>query len=93
VATRGLRAELQAGRLADLLDQALDERLPAGRTWRDQSYGWRRTLDGGREHDREQALTSGLRDAAVLLARSDPPGVATVVETVLVDGLSSATAS
>jgi hypothetical protein len=66
--------------LADMLDQALDERLPAGRTWRDQSYGWRRTLDGGREHDREQALTSALRDAAVLLARSDPPGVAAVVD-------------
>jgi hypothetical protein len=66
--------------LADLLDQALDERLPAGRTWRDQSYGWQRTLDGGREHDREQALTSALRDAAVLLARSDQPGVAAVVD-------------
>jgi hypothetical protein len=66
--------------LADLLDQALDERLPAGRTWRDQSYGWQRTLDGGREHDREQTLTSALRDAAVLLARSDPPGVAAVVD-------------
>jgi hypothetical protein len=66
--------------LADLLDQALDERLPSGRTWRDQSYGWRRTLDGGREHDREQALTSALRDAAVLLARSDQPGVAAVVD-------------
>ncbi len=66
--------------LADLLDQALDERIPGGRTWRDQSYGWRRTLDGGREHDREQALTSALRDAAVLLARSDQPGVAAVLE-------------
>jgi hypothetical protein len=66
--------------LADLLDQALDERLPAGRTWRDQSYGWQRTLDGGREHDREQALTSALRDAAVLLARSHQPRIAAVVD-------------
>jgi hypothetical protein len=67
--------------LADLLDQALDERLPAGRTWQDQSYGWQRTLDGGPEHDREQTLTSALWDAAVLLARSDQPGVAAVVNT------------
>jgi hypothetical protein len=66
--------------LADLLDQTLDERLPGGRTWRDQSYGWQRTLDGGREHDRGRALTAALRDAAVLLARSDQPGVAAVVE-------------
>jgi hypothetical protein len=66
--------------LADLLDQALDERLPGGRTWRDHSYGWRGTLDGGRDHDREQALASALRDAAVLLAHSDQPGVAAVVE-------------
>ena len=66
--------------LADLLDQALDERIPGGRTWRDHSYGWRGTLDGGREHDREQALTSALRDAAVLLAHSDQPGVAPAVE-------------
>ncbi len=66
--------------LADLLDQALDERLPGGRTWRDHSCSWRRTLDGGREHDREQALTSALRDATLLLARSDQPGVAAVVE-------------
>jgi hypothetical protein len=66
--------------LADLLDQALDERLPGGRTWRDQSYGWRQTLDGGRDHDREQAFTSALRDAAVLLARADQPGVGAVVD-------------
>jgi hypothetical protein len=66
--------------LADLLDQALDKRVPGGRAWRDQSYGWQRTLDSGREHDREQALTAALRDAAVLLARSDQPGVAAVVE-------------
>jgi hypothetical protein len=65
--------------LANLLDQALDERLQGGRAWQDHSYGWRRTLDGGREHDREQALTSALRDAAVLLARSDPSGAAAVV--------------
>jgi hypothetical protein len=66
--------------LADLLDQTLDERLPGDRSWQDQSYGWQRTLDGGREHDREQALTLALRDSVVLLARADQPGVAAVVE-------------
>jgi hypothetical protein len=66
--------------LADLLDQALDERIPDGRTWRDHSYGWRRTLDGRPNHDRRQALTSALRDAAVLLASTEPSGVTTVVD-------------
>jgi hypothetical protein len=66
--------------LAGLLDQALDERLPGGRGWQDQSYGWQRTLDGEREHDREQALTLALRDAAVLLAHTDEPGVSAVVD-------------
>jgi hypothetical protein len=66
--------------LTDLLDCALDERIPAGRTWRDHSYGWRPALDGERDHDRRQTLTSALRDAAVLLASTDPPGVTTVVE-------------
>jgi hypothetical protein len=65
--------------LADLLDEALDERIPGGRTWRDNSYGWRRALDGGPDHDQRQVLTTALRDAAVLVASTDPKGVAAVV--------------
>jgi hypothetical protein len=66
--------------LADMLDEALDERRPGVRTWRDHSYSWRPTVEAASEHDREEVLTSALRDAAVLLAGSDPPGVAVVVE-------------
>jgi hypothetical protein len=67
--------------LADMLDEALDERRPGARTWRDHySYSWRPTVEAGSEHGREEVLTSALRDAVVLLAGSDPAGVAVVVE-------------
>jgi hypothetical protein len=66
--------------LADMLDEALDQRRPGARTWRDHSYSWRPTVEAGAEHGRGEVLTSALRDAVVLLAGSDPPGVAVVVE-------------
>jgi hypothetical protein len=66
--------------IADALDEVLDERWPNSGARQDFSLNWRPTIDGERDRDHEGVLVSALRDAAILIARSNEPGVQAVVE-------------